>query len=93
MTQVGFVSSRGLVEDGVVEADAEPVDAAARRALERDVEELLAGRVLEPLRVARRAVEVRQLARVGEDDREAERQREVLVDADVAADLEDRRCD
>ena len=50
-----------LVVDRVVEPDPEPVDAAARRAAERNAEELIAGGILEALRVVRRAVEVREL--------------------------------
>ena len=78
-----------LIQDRVVEPHREPVDAAAGRAVERHLEELTAARILKALRVVRRAVEISERARVAQDDRQAKDEREILVDADVGAHVED----
>ena len=77
-----------LVQDRVVEPDRELIDPAARGALERHGEQLLAHRILRALWVCSGAVEIGELARVGEDQRQAEREREVTEQPDVRADLQ-----
>src|SRR5205807_1525381 len=66
-----------LIEDRVVEADREPIDATARGARERNLEDLRAAGILKALRIGRRAVEVTERARVAQDDGQAEDDREV----------------
>jgi len=71
-----------LVEDGPVDPRREPVDAAAIRALERNLEELVALGVLQTLGVLGRAVEIPEARRLREDDRQAKDEREIAEDAD-----------
>ena len=79
-----------------VEAHREVLDAAALRRLEREREERRAGRSGPPATRCSAAdgaaVEIGELAIVGEDDRHPQVERDVVVEPDVGAGVETRRA-